>query len=89
MKLNRKNFLKFAGLATAGMIVKPGRASEQSSPFTSNYVQKFNMHGYRAPKLDTVRVGFVGVGSRGSGTVVRLASIDGVEIKALCDVAPD
>jgi hypothetical protein len=33
-------------------------------------------------------VGFIGVGSRGSGTVQRLANIEGVEIKALCDLLP-
>jgi hypothetical protein len=47
------------------------------------------MHGYSAPKLDKVRVGIIGVGQRGSGTVIRLASIEGVEIKALCDVVPE
>jgi predicted dehydrogenase len=46
------------------------------------------MHGYAAPKLDTVRVGLIGVGSRGSGTLQRLASIEGVEIKAICDLLP-
>jgi predicted homoserine dehydrogenase-like protein len=47
------------------------------------------MHGYAAPKLDTVRISFIGVGSRGSGTVERLASIEGVEVKALCDIVPE
>ncbi|WP_372932592.1 Gfo/Idh/MocA family protein [Mariniphaga sediminis] len=88
MKLNRKNFLKVAGFATAGMMVKPSQAGT-NSPFSKNHVQKFNMHGYSAPKLDKVRVGFIGVGSRGSGTVVRLSSIEGVEVKALCDLIPD
>ncbi len=88
MKLNRKNFLRIAGFATAGLMVKTSRADKEA-PFSRNSVQKFNMHGYGAPKLDKVRIGFVGVGSRGSGTVVRMASIDGVEIKALCDVLPE
>ena len=44
------------------------------------------MHGYAAPKLDVVRVAVIGIGNRGSGTVSRLASIEGVEIKALCDL---
>ena len=87
MKLNRKNFLRIAGLATAGSVVKSGRAGNK--PFAPmSGIQKFNMHGYVAPKLDKVRIGFVGVGSRGSGTVIRLASIEGVEIKALCDLVP-
>jgi len=47
------------------------------------------MSGYAAPKLDVVRVGVVGLGNRGTGTVRRLAGIEGVEIKALCDLEPD
>ena len=75
------------GLATTGMIVDSGRADSAASQ-TSARTQHFNMHGFSAPKLEKVRVGIVGVGERGSGTVVRLASIEGVEIKALCDVVP-
>ena len=51
--------------------------------------QRFNMCGYAAPKLDTVRIGIVGLGMRGSGAVERLAYINGVEIVALCDKYPD
>jgi len=46
----------------------------------------FNMCGYAAPKLDKVRVGFVGIGDRGSGAVRRMTYIEGVEITALCDI---
>lgn len=88
MKVNRKNFLKIAGLAAAGIVVKRGKSAEKS-PFSGNHTQQFNMHGYSAPPLDKVRVGFVGVGSRGSGTVIRMASIKGVEVKALCDLEAD
>jgi predicted dehydrogenase len=35
--------------------------------------------------IDTVRVGFVGIGSRGSEAVSRYTYIDGVKITALCD----
>ncbi|MDD4108985.1 MAG: Gfo/Idh/MocA family oxidoreductase [Prolixibacteraceae bacterium] len=88
MKLNRKGFLKLAGFATAGLVVKNGQAGNTGLS-SGSYSQIFNMHGYRAPKLDTVRIGFVGVGSRGSGTVIRLSSIKGVEVKALCDLQPE
>lgn len=46
------------------------------------------MSGYRAPKLDKVRVAFVGLGMRGPGAVQRMSHIEGVEIKALCDLRP-
>jgi hypothetical protein len=87
---NRRDFLKSAGL---GMAV-----SGSLSAFTSRIdktieeqaviarTQKFNMSGYAAPKLDKVRVGFVGLGNRGMAAVERLNKIEGVEIKALCDL---
>ena len=39
--------------------------------------------------LDTVRVGFVGLGMRGYGAVIRYTYIDGVQITALCDLLPE
>lgn len=42
--------------------------------------------GLTAPKLDVVRVGFIGVGQRGSGHVKHFCHLDGVEIKAICDI---
>ncbi|GAB1450615.1 Gfo/Idh/MocA family oxidoreductase [Draconibacterium sp.] len=47
------------------------------------------MCGYAAPKLDKVRIGFVGLGSRGPGAVERMSHIEGVEIAALCDQYED
>ena len=41
--------------------------------------------GLTAPKLETVRVGFVGLGGRVPWAVKRYAHIPGVEIVALCD----
>lgn len=38
-----------------------------------------------APKLETVRVAFVGLGMRGPGAVARFTYIPGVQIVALCD----
>jgi predicted dehydrogenase len=49
---------------------------------------RFNMSGYAAPKLDVVRIGFIGLGNRGSGAVERMTRIEGVKINALCDLRP-
>jgi len=43
---------------------------------------------FRAPRLDRVRIGFVGVGHQGSSHVENLLQIDGVEILAICDLVP-
>ena len=41
------------------------------------------------PKIQTVRVGFVGLGMRGPGAVERWTHIPGVQIVALCDYQPE
>lgn len=40
------------------------------------------------PALDTVRVGFIGLGMRGPGAVERWTHIPGTRIVALCDLQP-
>lgn len=45
--------------------------------------------GLRCAPIDTVRVGFVGLGMRGPGAVERFTHLDGVEITALCDLYPE
>ena len=41
--------------------------------------------GLSVPKMECVRVGFVGLGMRGPGAVERFTHIPGVRIVALCD----
>ncbi len=41
--------------------------------------------GLAIPKLDVVRVGFVGLGMRGPGAVERFTYIPGTQVVALCD----
>lgn len=95
MTSNRRNFLKqsligsgiiatgFAGNASVFKDISVTGTSETPSS------QRFNMSGYAAPKLDKVRIGFVGLGSRGPGAVNRMSHIEGVEIAALCDQFED
>lgn len=45
--------------------------------------------GMRCAPIETVRVGFIGLGMRGPGAVERFTKIPGVEIKALCDLYPE
>src|SRR5690625_3690554 len=44
---------------------------------------------FRAPPLERVRIGFVGVGHQGTGHVRNFLAIDGVDIVAICDINPD
>lgn len=83
MSTNRRSFIRNIALGSGAMataIPENGYASLINTTPSAN-----NMCGYAAPKLPTVRVGIVGLGSRGPGAVDRLSYIEGVEIKALCD----
>ncbi|HRE51007.1 MAG TPA: Gfo/Idh/MocA family oxidoreductase [Flavitalea sp.] len=93
MKNNRRDFLRLTGLAGTGLLT--GLTSSANVSSRNNHMAyspgsaRFNMSGYAAPKLETVRVAIIGLGNRGSGAVKRLSKIGGLEIKALCDVRPE
>jgi len=42
--------------------------------------------GLRCDPIPVVRVAFIGLGNRGPGAVQRFMNIDGVEVKAICDL---
>ena len=41
---------------------------------------------FAAPPMDRVRIGFVGVGGQGSVHVENFLTLEGVEVKAICDI---
>lgn len=92
-KNNRRDFIKktgLAGLGFAGMGMKGSSNTPfAENPFETDYKQLFNMSGYAAPAIPTVRVGVIGLGGRGTGTTARLTHIEGAEIIALCDLRPE
>ena len=45
--------------------------------------------GLRCAPIDTVRVAIIGIGFRGSDAVTRYCQLEGVKIKALCDIVPE
>lgn len=45
--------------------------------------------GLTAPKIETVRVGFVGIGNRGSYLLEVLLGLEGIKVKAVCDIKQD
>ena len=47
------------------------------------------MHGFAAKPMKRVRVGFIGVGSRGTAAVHRVAQIPGCEVTAICDISAE
>ncbi len=97
MRTNRRDFIKVTGAAGAGVITtslsscnpKEGPLMHIKSAAEEPHKQLFNMSGYAAPPLETVRIGFIGLGNRGPASLRRLCLIEGVEIKAICDIRED
>ncbi|MGV3541225.1 MAG: Gfo/Idh/MocA family protein [Rufibacter sp.] len=102
MSNNRRDFLKTTGLAGLGLVgtsvlggcqttaaTPAGNLAQIQAQARKSHRQVFNMSGYAAPKLDTVRIGFIGLGMRGPGAVKRMNYMEGVDIKALCDLRPE
>lgn len=99
MNSNRRKFLRNftigAGVLSFGIPSFANQKARVKKDETDNTgitdygKQHFNMCGYAAPKIDTVRIGVVGLGMRGSDAVKRLSYIEGAEIVALCDKYPD
>lgn len=85
--MQRRDFLKsaaVAGISAAG--AKMGLASAMS-----NQQQKSvnTMVGFANKPMDKVRVGFIGVGARGSGHVEQMLLLDGVEVMGIADLYAD
>lgn len=96
MGTNRRSFLKLSGLAglglmapalqSSGAVQDKGKLKNIIKEAEKKYKPIFNMSGYAAPALDTVRLAFIGVGNRGSAAVERMSRIEGVRIQGICDV---
>jgi predicted dehydrogenase len=88
MKSNRRNFIRYSGLTGIGIagaaVLRAGE--ELPAYFPAVNANHFNMCGYAAPKIEAVRIGFIGLGNRGPAAVERMTHIEGTEIKALCDI---
>jgi predicted dehydrogenase len=92
MNSNRRNFLKLSGLTGIGLATGELAHAESANLVSNGHgldKQRFNMSGYAAPKLETVRIGFIGLGNRGPGAVGRMKHIEGVNIVGLCDIRPE
>ncbi|MBZ4191287.1 Gfo/Idh/MocA family protein [Niabella beijingensis] len=90
---NRRSFLKNIAVGAGALAIDPAFAVDDASMQHAHALEKttaaFNMSGFGATKLDKVRIGFIGVGNRGSGAVARMRNIAEVEIVAICDHRPE
>ncbi len=98
---SRRSFLKQLGLLTGSLAaVSAAQAAPSLSHATSARSENVDgvpgrpfghqyMGGFKAPKLDTVRIAMIGVGERGYPHTQQLSVIEGADIVAICDVYQD
>jgi len=83
MEQNRRDFIKgtawMAALAAAGSHF--GGCLSVGGGGTS-------MANFRVAPMKRIRVGFIGVGERGTAAVHRVSALPGIEVAALCDLRP-
>ena len=81
--MNRREFLKdVGGLTALGALA--GCATD-----SLHFGGTGSMTNFAVPPLKTVRVGFIGIGERGTAAVHRVMLFPNVEAAALCDLRPE
>jgi predicted dehydrogenase len=95
---SRRNFIKIAaagsaalGLSSVSNVFGSTANDEEQKLSTKLKVPASkgkSVMGLRCEPLKTVRIGFIGIGMRGIGSLQRLLQIEGVEIIAIADVVP-
>lgn len=87
-KLNRRNFIRKTSLAGAAFSMTPLIARSAEVYSERPYMHRY-MGDFAAPKLETVRAAFIGVGNRGPGHLQFFADLPGTEVVAISDLYED
>jgi predicted dehydrogenase len=86
--ISRRSFVKRTAIGSAGLLI----ASDLLGPNLSAGAPKSDhatMMGVPFEARERVRVGVIGVGGRGTSQLGELLAVENVDIKAICDLAPE
>ncbi len=96
LKFTRRDLLKSAAMAGATLGMSGLGAPQEMEAATGDerYLKtpkaRFqSMIGMKFPALSKVRVGFIGVGGRGTSLLGNFLAIDDVQVTAICDIVKD
>ena len=81
MSMTRRGFLR----GSAGMGAAAFAAGCVSRRGLFGCTSGAPMHGFAAPRIPHIRLGVVGMGSRGCGVVGRVCYLPGITVTAVCD----
>ena len=89
--MKRKDFLKLSSASALLFGLKSNALNLYDSSEYYDYKKNNSqyMGDFSAPKLDVVRVAFIGVGARGSGHAKQIAAIEGTEVVGISDLYKD
>ena len=84
---SRRDFIVRTAMGGAGLVVANEVLSEtlSASPKSANAT----MIGVPFESRERVRLGIIGVGGRGTSLLRDLLLVDGVEVRAICDLVPE
>ncbi|MGA0431336.1 MAG: Gfo/Idh/MocA family protein [Flavobacteriaceae bacterium] len=85
--INRRSFIQKTSLATAAMSVLGASSCQEEA--TANPAQGAYLGGFAAPKLETIRAAFIGVGHRGKGHIRNFSRLTQTEVVAISDLYQD
>jgi hypothetical protein len=87
---SRRAFFRLAatGGVAAGAVRVLAQSSQAAAPPRPKPGQQ-SVAKLKCPPLGKVRIGFIGVGGRGSALLGNLLEVEGAEIKAVCDPVPE
>lgn len=88
MNNSRREFIKKSIMTSAAIGLSNISGLAEEIPIPPKTKNK-NVVGLTCEPLEKVRIGFIGLGMRGPEAVERMMQIEGVEIKALCDIYPE
>jgi len=83
---SRRDFMKTGAAAGLGAALSGTLLADCSAKYQKLTSQPA---AFTVPPLDRVRIGFVGVGLQGSSHVRNFLGIEGVEIRAVCDIVEE
>ena len=80
--MDRREFLK----GTAWMGAFAAASGCASDPLKLGSGAGGDMNGFATKPMDRVRVGVIGLGARGANAAIRLPTVPGVDVAAICDL---
>ena len=86
--ISRRNFMVRTAIGGAGLVIANDILSESLSASTPKSTNA-TMIGVPFEARERVKLGVMGVGGRGTSLLRDLLAVDGVDVKAICDLVPE